>query len=284
MIQQRKRRTIIVILLFLTLVLVIFITSTQYSSANSSEEDTVVVPILMYHDIRMSELGKYAISPEEFESDLKYLKENNYTAITMTDLIDYVYNGSQLPKKPIILSFDDGFLGTYTYAYELLKQYDMKIVLSVTGIYIDEKEALSAYSYLSWEQISQMAHSGYVEVQNHTYNLHTSGSDRIGCMQADGESFSAYEKVLTADIQKLQTEIITATSTAPAAFTYPCGQFSENTDIVLKKLGFSASLSCEYGVNYITKDTSDLFGLKRIRRSYNDNLEQRLQNAYLETK
>jgi peptidoglycan/xylan/chitin deacetylase (PgdA/CDA1 family) len=283
MIQQRKRKTAIATLLFLALVLIVFIVSTQYSSANSSKEDTIVVPILMYHDIRISELGKYAISPEEFESDLKYLKEHNYTTITMTDLIDHVYNGSPLPEKPIILSFDDGFLGTYTYAYELLKQYDMKIVLSVTGIYIDEKEVLSSYSYLSWDQINQMAHSGYVEVQNHTYNLHTSKSERIGCMQADGESFSTYEEVLTADIQKLQDEISAATSTMPTTFTYPYGEFSENTDIILKKLGFSASLSCEYGVNYITKDTSDLFGLKRIRRSYNDNLETRLQDAYLQT-
>lgn len=281
MFKHLKHNVIIGILLFIVLIPLFFTACTTSYAVNSDDatEDYIVVPILMYHDIRTSNLGKYAISEEEFESDLKYLKENDYTTITMTELINYVYYNEPLPENPIILSFDDGFLGTYTYAFPLLKQYQMQIILSITGINIDKQDIDSTYSYLSWQQINEMADTEYAEVQNHTYNLHTSSNERIGCMQLDGESFAAYEEILTEDIQKLQDKIFAITAAASNTFIYPYGKASENTNIILKKLGFSATLSCEYGINFITKDPEALFGLKRIRRSHGDNLQERMENA-----
>lgn len=281
MFKQFRYKAIIIILLCIVFTLLFFTACTPLYAANpdDTKEDYIVVPILMYHDIRTSNLGKYAISAQEFESDLKYLKENDYTTITMTQLINYVYYNEPLPENPIILSFDDGFLGTYTYAFPLLKQYQMQIVLSITGINVDKQDTDSTYSYLSWQQINEMIDTGYAEVQNHTYNLHTSSNERIGCMQLNGESFADYEEILTEDIQKLQDEIFTITGTTSNTFIYPYGKASENTDIILKKLGFSATLSCEYGINFITKDPETLFGLKRIRRSHGDKLQERIKNA-----
>ncbi len=123
-----------------------------------------------------------------------------------------------------------------------------------------------------------MINSGYVEVQNHTYDLHSINSDRFGCMQCSTELIEEYEKVLTYDILKLQDEIYRETRKMPNTFTYPYGKSSKNTEETLKKLGFKATLSCNDGINKITNDPENLFGLKRICRSHGDTMEELLGN------
>ena len=85
-------------------------------------EEAVEVPILMYHGILKDKKlqGKYVIGPDLLESDLCYLKEHGYTAVVMQDLIDYT-NGGDLPEKPIMITFDDGYYNNYLYAFPLMK-------------------------------------------------------------------------------------------------------------------------------------------------------------------
>lgn len=104
-----------------------------------AEDPGVRVPVIMYHAVMddASRLGKYVISPEELESDFKWLSENGYTAILSEDLINYTENGAALPEKPILLTFDDGYYNNYLYAYPTAKRYGMKFVLSPIGKYAD---------------------------------------------------------------------------------------------------------------------------------------------------
>lgn len=239
----------------------------------SSTRQRICVPIMMYHHVKNSNFGKDVISPIEFENDLKYLKDNDYHTITMTELIDYVYNDKELPQNPIILSFDDGLLSTYRYVYPLLKEYNMKIVLSIVGKTTDDFSRVDDthinYAHATWKQIDEMQNSGLVEVQNHSYNLHKVCNGRYGCGQKYNESLEQYEQVLSKDIVTLQDKITVATGVTPNTFTYPYGKYNDNTDMILKKLNFKASLSVTFGVNVISKDPDKLFGLKRICRSHN---------------
>ena len=104
-----------------------------------AEDPGVRVPVIMYHAVMddASRLGKYVISPEELESDFKWLSENGYTAVLSEDLINYTENGAALPEKPILLTFDDGYYNNYLYAYPTAKRYGMKFVLSPIGKYAD---------------------------------------------------------------------------------------------------------------------------------------------------
>ena len=65
-----------------------------------AEDPGVRVPVIMYHAVMddASRLGKYVISPEELESDFKWLSENGYTAVLSEDLINYTENGGALPE------------------------------------------------------------------------------------------------------------------------------------------------------------------------------------------
>ena len=57
------------------------------------------------------------ISPETFEKQIKTLKENGYTGITVEEMINYVYTGEELPEKPVCITFDDGYLNNYEKAF-----------------------------------------------------------------------------------------------------------------------------------------------------------------------
>lgn len=239
--------------------------------------EAVPLPIFLYHIISPKKTYQYGITPDEFESDLAFLSQNGYSTITMTQLIDSVDSGGSLPPKPVILSFDDGYYNNYVYAFPLLKKYRASMVLSIIGKSTDDfssrpSDSLS-YAHVTWAQIDEMLDSGLVEVQNHTYNLHEISGGRTGCMRKPGESPERYEKVVADDVGRLQKEIAERTGFTPNTFAYPYGKSSESTDDILKKLGFRATLSCDYGVNLIGGDPDGLFGLRRIERTHGRSVE-----------
>lgn len=272
---KTRIKNVAIILIFVLLLLSITKNITNIHAV-SSRKNSISVPIVMYHQVKNTELGKDTISPYEFESDLKYLSENNFNTITMSDLIDYVYNDKSLPVNPIILSFDDGYLTTYKYVFPLLVEYNMKIVLSIVGKSVDDFSRVDdnniRYAHITWNQINEMLKTGLVEIQNHSYNMHKIKNGRYGCGQKYNEPFVNYEKVLTDDVTTFQSHLETMTGITSTTFTYPYGKYNDNTEQILKELGFKATLSCTYGVNLISKDPNKLYGLKRMCRAHNHNI------------
>ena len=242
------------------------------TSLNNSNE-TIKLPIIMYHHLikNNSRLSDFTIRPEQFEKDMIYLKEKGYETINTKQLLGYFYNNEPLPEKPIMITFDDGHESFYEYAYPILKKYDLKAVLSVVGSFTDtysENEDHNInYSYSTWKQINEMSDSGYVEIGNHTYDLHKTDKGRKGCSKKSGEDLESYRKFLTKDVSKLQEQIINYTGYNPGIFTYPFGSFNKDTKQIIKDLGFSIIFTCSGVVNEIDKNNPDiLYNLGRFNR------------------
>ena len=258
------------ILLFLTLLVTLLTVGISIVIANS--EDYIEVPIIMYHSILKdpSRSNKYTVTPAVLEEDLKYIKDKGYTTVTIADLISYVYDNKPLPEKPIVLTFDDGHYNNYGYLFPLLEKYDMKAVISIVGSYTDKftetDEANLNYSYLRWKDIKELMNTGRIEFQNHTYNLHSNTGKRIGTKKIKGETDEHYKSILKDDILKLQQEFEENTNYTPQCFTYPFGGISNSSLDIIKELGFKASLSCEQGINKLTKNPNSLYLLKRYNR------------------
>lgn len=258
----------ILVILFILIILLSMLIS--FVTANS--EEYIEVPIIMYHSILkdISRSNKYTITPSTLEEDLKYINTNGYNTVTISDLISYVYDNKELPEKPIIITFDDGHYNNYGYVYPLLEKYNMKAVISIVGSYTDKfsetDEANLNYSYLRWKDINELISTGRIEFQNHTYNLHDNTHGRIGAKKKKGESDEEYKKILEEDINKLQNEFKENTGYIPTCFTYPFGGISNSSIEIIKELGFKASLSCEEGINKITKNPNSLYLLKRYNR------------------
>lgn len=242
------------------------------AAAEEKTTDGIRLPIIMYHGLlkEQKRQGKFVISPSDFEKDLKYLKDNGYHTIVMQDLLDYVGEGKPLPEKPVMLTFDDGYYNNYLYAFPLLQLYESKMVLSPIGRYADEysktKDEHANYSHATWEELKEMIDSGWVEVQNHSYNLHQNDKQRKGSQKVSGESVDQYKAMLMKDVEKMQQAVRENTGWTPTAFTYPFGAVSRESLPILKEMGFQATLICESKVNVITSDPECLYGLGRYLR------------------
>ena len=83
------------------------------------------MPILLYHMVNDGK-SSYAITPTEFEEQMKYLKEEGYTTISLLEYVKARKGKLNLPEKPLVISFDDGYLDNYTVALPIMKKYDFK--------------------------------------------------------------------------------------------------------------------------------------------------------------
>src|SRR5207245_385131 len=117
-------------------------------------------PIVMFHyigslppnpDIFRKDL---TASVDLFEGVLRYLTDQQATSVTLDDLTDHWAGGPELPKRSVILTFDDGYADAYDYAFPLLKQYGM------VGTFYIITDFVGRPGYLSWDQIAEMDAAG----------------------------------------------------------------------------------------------------------------------------
>lgn len=231
------------------------------------------LPIIMYHHTSQKQklLGKFTITSKEFEDDLIYLLENGFEAINVADLLAYVYDGATLPDKPVMITFDDGHESFYKYIYPLLKKYNVKAILSLVGTYTqtysDVDDHNIDYSYTNWTQVNEMSKSGYVEIANHSYDMHKTKGSRYGISKNNNEDLEQYKKAISLDILKLQEDIKDYTGKMATTFTYPFGKFSKETKQILKDLGFKAIFNCAEKLNIIDLNNPNfLYNLGRFNR------------------
>ena len=246
---------------------------TQMSSGiKEGQTEGIRLPIVMYHSILgvSSRQGQYVVSPEVLENDLKFLKDKGYTTIVTEDLVKYVKHGVLLPEKPIMLTFDDGFYNNYLNCMPLMEKYDCKMILSPIGAetvrYSESGEENVAYSYVTWKRLKEMHESGRVEIQNHSYNMHSAKGGRNGSKKKSMETLSEYQSVFSEDVLKMQNLITEQVGVTPTAFAYPLGAISKESLPILKELGFQAAFTCESKVNVLTGDGEQLYHLGRYNR------------------
>ncbi len=221
------------------------------------------LPIIMYHNLseRSEKLGDYTISPTQLEADLKEIKARGYTPITVTQLCDYYDGKGELPEKPILLTFDDGYYSVYVYAYPLLKAYETPAACFVLGYYTQmyadgEKQDL-AYAHMTWEQLREMQESGLITVGSHTYNLHTprGKGTRYGISINAGESEKDYCDAVIKDLQTLSDVMQKELGVTPKVFAYPFGAICKQSIPVLQQMDFRIAFTCEEKVNRLNRDT-----------------------------
>lgn len=239
----------------------------------------VEVPILMYHSVGYNNRiqSKYLLSPEAFEQDLIWLRNNGYAAVFVSEVADYAEGKGDLPEKPIILTLDDGYLNNLTYVLPLLKKYGMKAVVSVVGSFCEEytnhPSPDPSYAYLTWEDVRTMAVSGLIEIGNHTYDMHST-SPRRGCMRRADESVASYSATLSSDLSRLQSMLTERAGITPTVFAYPYGAVSSEAVYVLQSLGFRAALTCNEQINLVSPASPQiLYRLGRFNRPSGESTE-----------
>lgn len=191
------------------------------------------VPVLMYHHI-LKEKDKNGsntliVTEEEFSRQMNYLHENGYTAITVLELERFLEGTLKLPKKSVLLTFDDGYKSSYLYAYPILKKYGFRAAVALIPKEMPKApEAFnpSRLNYLSWQEA--LAGQDVFEYINHTFS-HTSMKN-ISYSSAYGE------------IKKVENLL------ESKYFVYPIGHTSEASLRALKALKYQLAFTTRSGL------------------------------------
>lgn len=125
------------------------------------------VPVIMYHDVVHKKQVWFDTTETEFQEQLERIRESGATPISIQQLYDYMHSGVALPPKAILLTFDDGYLGHYKFAYPLLKEYNFPAVFFVHTAYVGVK---TSKDHMTWEQLQSIDKEGLIAIQSHTVN------------------------------------------------------------------------------------------------------------------
>lgn len=209
-------------------------------------EKNLQIPIFVYHDLVEDEseieFDYMQTTVKTFEKQMTQLMKLGYKPITYQDLVEYKDGNKPISKRSFIVTFDDGYIGVYDYAYKIAQKYNIPI----TSFEISEK--VGSDGYYTWEQAKEMKESGLVSIYLHGYK-HTNYNERP-TQELLTETNMAYE-----DLQKgLEDENVLK------VFTYPCGLCTEEQRKVLFENGYIQNLT-DNKIN--TSNKLDLSGLHR---------------------
>jgi peptidoglycan/xylan/chitin deacetylase (PgdA/CDA1 family) len=240
----------------------------------TAENYTARVPILMYHHLDYEGNDTTTTTPETFEAHMKALRENGYTAISIEELVSYVDGNGQLPPKPVLITFDDGYLSNYELAFPILEKYNMKATIFIIGSSVGKSfyrdTDYPIIPHFDYEQAREMVDSGLVSIQSHTYDMHRwqpfeKGAARTSILKLEKEDENDYIRVLKEDFLKSSAEICENLGIHVDSLAFPNGQYDILSQAVLTDLGVRVTLSVERGINTVIKGLpQSLYAMKRL--------------------
>ena len=243
---KHKVSTIVLIAVFLTQCLCLLAIAVTYRSALTAPEKPM--PVLMYHNIvpEGEPCEGMTVTVDKLEKDLEYLAENDYITVLPRNIA-----AGYIPEKPVMLTFDDGYLSSYELLFPLLKKYNMCAVVSVVGFMPDIPSA----NFCTWEMLREMSDSGLVEIASHTYSLHNtderageySPSEPNGIERLPGESNAGHRQRVLSDLERSISVITVNTGAMPSCFAYPYGATDEDLKDYIDNL-FPVTLTTERAV------------------------------------
>ncbi len=237
---KSKLITISIIVVLLTVLTFCFITeATDIKDAKQQN-----LTILMYHSINDTAIGmpELSVKADAFDEQMHYLAENGYTPIFLDEL-DELSNYN----NPIVITFDDGYADNYTYAYPILKKYNMKATVFMVSGYIDSG------GFLTKSQIAEMR--DLISFQSHTVEH---------CKLSELSLEQVNEQCI------LSKEALSSVTKKPVyAISYPYGLYTADVSRIASKY-YNCAVTTTYGYN--TAD-SDRYQLNRIAISREDKLQ-----------
>ncbi len=240
----------------------------------SESEYTCDVPILMYHNIDPVEAGDATVTTATFRAQLEALAEAGYTTVTLDSLCAYVTDGVPLPENPIVITFDDGYMSNYEYAFPILKEQGMCATIFVIGYSFGrdtyKDTGVAIIPHFGEAEATEMVRSGVIDLGSHTYDMHASeaieGEEaRVTVAALAGESESDYVAALEDDIKRSKALIESVTGESVTALAYPRGYYNPTAQSVFCDAGIRITLTTEHGKNTLVKgDLLSLLGMKRF--------------------
>lgn len=220
-----------------------------------SLESSKNVKVLMYHRVLKDKPPKvnpwHYVTENDFEKQMKWLDRIGYNSITFEDYQLYLDGKLTLPKKSVLITFDDGYLDTFTTAIPIMLKYNMKAVIFVMGnrelqqAEWEQNNEFPCY-LMSDEQIVEADALGF-EIGAHSYNHH--------------DLLKLNSDEVRAEVSRSKESIEAILKKKIISFAYPYGRVNKKVQDIVKSEGF------RFGCGVYTgppKFTENLFDIRRL--------------------
>ncbi|MEM8799786.1 MAG: polysaccharide deacetylase family protein [Pseudomonadota bacterium] len=216
--------------------------------------------VLCFHRFVDTETSRHLMEVpiNKFEEQIAYLKAEGYTFLTLAEASNLKQQRAGLPERAITITIDDGFRSVYDLAYPVLKKHN---VPATVFLYV---EFLGSPAALTWSQIEEMADSGLV-----TFDSHTFSHDKL--TKAKGETKEAFQKRLTREVASAKRKLGQKLDVKPHSFAYPYGAASERAIAILEAAGYRYAYTVNRGGNTLYADN---YLLKRTMIYGTDSFDQ----------
>jgi len=227
------------------------------------------VPVLMYHHVNPHKGDMVTVTPTTFERQMEYLSEAGYKTLTLDELLSYIKGDLVLQQKAVVVTFDDGWLDNYIYAFPVLKKYNIHASIFIVTNIIERasrdggkpptvvpthresklimQKGEEHEVFLRWDIIKEMAESELIGFFSHA-KTHAS-CDFLSEPELS-EELEASKHVIEERLKK------------PCPFLcWPFGRYTSFAIEVARKVGYSATYTTNHG---IVTPGSDPFAIKRI--------------------
>jgi peptidoglycan/xylan/chitin deacetylase (PgdA/CDA1 family) len=232
------------------LAVVAFLFTTTVGNAAVARHDKPV-PILMYHVIATPPAGvafpDLFVRPDDFAAEMQWLSVHGYHAVTLHRVYEYWLRGTQLPSHPIVLSFDDGYLGQHTHAMPVLHKLHWPGVLNLKVNALNSRYTLPAW------RVREMLAAGW-ELDAHTIT--------------HPDLTHVDDARLWHEVHGSRVELERMFHVPVEFFCYPSGRYDARVVAAVRRAGYLGATTTNYGL----ARPRDIYTLDRIRINGSDHL------------
>jgi len=242
-------------------------------------------PVFMYHHVNQNKGDMVTVSPDVFEAQMRFLKEAGYRTLNADELVAFAGGNLAIKEKAVAITFDDGYLDNYVYAFPILKKYNIKAIIFLVVDWVEEasnrvrsqkpapeciyrgsgvrSNTIPIPSHhegknmiarghthkviMNWDMIKEMQKSGLIEFYSHTMSHRK-------CAELSGDELIKELK----DSKRIIEENL---NTPCPYLCWPKGSHKEDSIEAAKEAGYKALFTTKRG---IVKKGSDRFSIERI--------------------
>ncbi|NEZ47358.1 polysaccharide deacetylase family protein [Clostridium niameyense] len=199
------------------------------------------IPVLMYHSIDYEKGNELRLPKEKFKEQMKYLKDNGYTTLSLDELYNFLVHNKPVPEKSIVITLDDGYVDNYENAYPIIKEFGFKAAIFDVTSNIDKNPKT-----ITSKQIKEMNDNG-ITIASHTVN-----HDQLDIL--------SYEKQLET-MKKSKEDLEKILGKKVNYIAYPYGKWNKDTLKAAKEAGYTMAFTTDG--SWSGKDDG-IYGLNRV--------------------
>lgn len=268
--------------------------------------DATTLTVIGYHEITDEKdalIPSYAVTTQQFSEHIQWLKKNGYHFINVDQLIKAHQGKYRLPKKPVLLTVDDGYQSFYQNAYPIIRKNKIAVLLAVVGSWLEpsnlEKvdfggEPIDRNKILSWSELKEMQSSGLVEIASHSYHLHEGvNANPQGNLEPAAisriydpknqsyESDSAYQQRIYQDLKKNNDLLQAHGLRSPRVMVWPYGRYNMQLVQTAKQLGMPITITLDDGADHAKQSLQNMSRILIQGNMSTNALAQEIKNREL---